>query len=252
MSGTVYPFGAGARFERRGLRDDVHEQVSDMLLSAQIEPGSRLSIDAIARDLNVSQTPVREALIQLERTGLVIRELHKGYRMAPPMSDAQVEELYDARLVLEVGAAQLAAAEAGVVGPLLRAAVAEQQRVAERIEESFVGGEVPFDLAREYFAVDWEFHRLIFQSTHNSFLIDMSESISTRVHRMRQSVETGLRDTADALIEHGRIADAFAHSAEAAGEAMRDHLEKVRLRSRRDAVDGAGDLHDNVEDRVGR
>lgn len=252
MSGTVYPFGSGALFKRRGLRDDVYEQVSDMLLSSQIEPGSRLSIDAIARDLNVSQTPVREALIQLERTGLVIRELHKGYRIASPMSDGQLEALYDARLVLEVGATELAAKDAAVAGPLLKTALAEQRRVAARIEESFVGGDVPFDLAREYFAADWEFHRLIFESTHNSYLIDMSESISTRIHRMRQSVETGVRDTADALIEHGRIADAFGQGAKAAGEAMRDHLERVRIRSRRDALDGAAELQVDVDDRAGR
>jgi DNA-binding GntR family transcriptional regulator len=165
--------------------------------------------------------------------------MHKGYRIAPPISDAQLEALYDARLVLEVGATELAARNAATVVPLLTAALDEQRKIAQRIEEGAAAGGVTFDLVREYFTVDWEFHRQIFQSTNNPFLIDMSESISTRIHRMRQSVDTGVRDTMDALAEHGRIAAAFEEGAEAAGEAMRDHIERVRIRSRSDAIEGA-------------
>ena len=64
----------------------------------------------------------------------------------------------------------------------------------------------------------------------------MSESISTRVHRMRQTVLTGVSDAEEAVSEHRAILDAFREGPTAAAEAMRAHVEKVRERSRSDAT----------------
>ena len=72
--------GLDATIERRGLRDHVYDHILQLLLSGDAAPGERLSIDTIARQLDVSPTPVREAMVQLERTGLVTREALKGYR----------------------------------------------------------------------------------------------------------------------------------------------------------------------------
>jgi DNA-binding GntR family transcriptional regulator len=236
MLETINPIHAGIALERRGLRDRVYELVLGTLMSPDIEPGSRLSIDTVARDLNVSPTPVREALVLLERTGLVTREAHKGYRVAPPISDGQLEALFDARLVLEGGATELATADAATIVPLLEAALEEHREVTQRVKDAAASGEIPVELLREYFAVDWGFHHLIFEGTHNPFLLDMSEAISTRVHRMRQTVQTGVSDADDAVIEHTAVLEAFkGGDPTVAGAAMRDHIEKVRTRSRSDS-----------------
>jgi DNA-binding GntR family transcriptional regulator len=232
---AVFPLGASSSLERRGLRDRVYELVLDMLLSSGIEPGARLSIDAIARDLDVSPTPVREALVQLERTGLVTRVTHKGYRVAPPLADDQLESLFDARIVLESGATALAAAHAAELVPALEVALAQHVEMTARVRSAASAGEIPVALLREYFAVDWTFHHLIFEGTRNPFLLDMSEGISTRVHRMRQTVETGVTDADQAVVEHRAILDAFSEGPEAAAAAMRSHIELVRTRARSDA-----------------
>lgn len=232
---AVFPLGASSSLERRGLRDRVYELVLDMLLSSGIEPGARLSIDAIARDLDVSPTPVREALVQLERTGLVTRVTHKGYRVAPPLADDQLESLFDARIVLESGATALAASQADDLVPALEVALAQHVEMTARVRASASTGEIPVALLREYFAVDWNFHHLIFEGTRNPFLLDMSEGISTRVHRMRQTVETGVTDADQAVVEHRAILDAFSEGPEAAAAAMRSHIELVRMRARSDA-----------------
>lgn len=88
----------------RGLRDDVYDALLDMLTSGSLEPDSPLTIDGLARFLAVSQTPVREALARLEDTGLVHRTANRGYRVAPPMSAAQMSELIEARLIMETSA----------------------------------------------------------------------------------------------------------------------------------------------------
>lgn len=236
MADTANSIDAGIALARRGLRDRVYELILSMLMNPEIEPGSRLSIDSVARDLNVSPTPVREALVMLERTGLVTRETHKGYRIAPPISDGQLEALFDARLVLEGGATELAATDAATLVPLLEAALAEHREIAQQVKGVAAKGEIPVELLREYFDVDWSFHHLIFEGAHNPFLLDMSEAISTRVHRMRQTVRTGVSDADDAVLEHQAVLDAFkGDNPGIAAAAMRDHIEKVRTRSRSDS-----------------
>ena len=236
MPETANAIDAGIALERRGLRDRVYELVLGSLMSPDIEPGSRLSIDTVARDLNVSPTPVREALVLLERTGLVTREAHKGYRVSPPISDGQLEALFDARLVLEGGATELAAADAPAVVPLLEKALLAHREVTKRVKHAAAIGEIPVELLREYFAIDWEFHHRILEGTHNPFLLDMSEGISTRVHRMRQTVQTGVSDANNAVAEHATVLNAFKGGDPLiAGAAMRDHIEKVRARSRSDS-----------------
>jgi DNA-binding GntR family transcriptional regulator len=215
------PLDATSMTARQGLRDRVYDLVLDMLMGSRLEPGSRLAIDQIARELHVSPTPVREALVQLERTGLVAREAHKGYRVAPPIAGVQLEALFDARIVLEGGATALA-----------------HEETTRRIRASGDGGDMPVGLIRDYFVVDWDFHHRVFEAAGNPFLLDMSEAISTRVHRMRQTMRTGVHDADDAVREHRAVIDAVADGPEAAAAAMRAHIERVRERSRRDADDG--------------
>ncbi|MET0933814.1 MAG: GntR family transcriptional regulator [Mycetocola sp.] len=236
MAEPTYPLGNTVVIERKGLRDRVYDLVLDMLVGQQVAPGTRLSIDAIARDLKVSPTPVREALVQLERTGLVTREPLKGYRVAPQITDGQLESLFDTRIVLEGGAAGLAARHSDVLVPQLEAALDEHRKVTDQVRAASATGDLSVGLLAEYFTVDWNFHHLIFEGTNNPFLIDMSEAISTRVHRMRQTVLSGVTDAEDAVSEHAQILEAFrTGDPDAAAAAMRDHIEKVRFRSRSDA-----------------
>jgi DNA-binding GntR family transcriptional regulator len=237
MPETAYPFDDGVTVQRRGLRDDVYALVLDMLMGSSIAPGTRLSIDGIARHLGVSPTPVREALIQLERTGLVTREALKGYRVAPPMTPTQLDALFDARLVLEVGTVELATRDATAVLPRLEAALKEHERVAYEIRRAAEDQPLPMDALRSYFAADWAFHQVFFDATKNPFLLDMSEAISTRAHRMRQTVSSGVTDAADAVKEHTAIVEAFrSGNAREAAQAMRSHLDKVRVRALADAA----------------
>ncbi|AMM21583.1 GntR family transcriptional regulator [Frondihabitans sp. PAMC 28766] len=236
MSDPLFPLAAVRSIERRGLRDHVYDRVLDVLLGPDVEPGARLSIDSIARELGVSPTPVREALVQLERTGLVTRVANKGYRVSPPLAAEQLDALFDARALLEGGATELAAAHASALVPRLEKALARHAETAAAVDEAVARGDLPVELLRTYFADDWNFHHVIFESTGNPFLVDMSEAISTRVHRMRQTLKTGISDADDAIVEHRAIIDALGVGPAAAADAMRSHIENVRERSRLDST----------------
>ncbi|QQD76232.1 GntR family transcriptional regulator [Curtobacterium sp. YC1] len=234
MSATLPSFGT-ERITQLGLRDRVYDRVLEVLMGHDVEPGMRLSIDGLARSLGVSPTPVREALVQLERTGLVTRQANKGYRVSPPLAGEQLEALFDARLIVESGAVELAA-RGDVAGLRERLSAALDEQAAVAAEVASVGvAHAPEELMARFFRSDWQFHQLIFDATRNPFLEEMSEVITTRVHRMRQIVEGGGDDTDRAVQEHRAILEALAADPTSAVAAMRLHIDAVRLRSRADA-----------------
>ncbi len=224
--------GLDASIERRGLRDHVYDRILQLLLSGEVAPSARLSIDTIARELRVSPTPVREAMVQLERTGLVTRQAHKGYRMAPPLDESQLAELFDARLMLETTAARLATpADDDFLAELRVAQVAHEQAGA-RVATSMSTGAPDVAATTDYFARDADFHRVVFAHCGNHYLNEMSEALGGQLHRMRQSVLHGVLDVNEAVAEHAAIVDAFSESDPDAPErAMRRHIEQVRARS---------------------
>jgi DNA-binding GntR family transcriptional regulator len=234
---TSLPIRGVGEVERRGLRDRVYDLILEMLLEGDVEPGARLSIDTLAKDLDVSPTPVREAMVQLERTGLVTREALRGYRVAPPLGEEQLAELFDARLMLEVEATRLATPHAAALLPDLRKALAHHAHEGERIVERLRHDPVPLSLTRAYFDSDLDFHRTIFSASRNRYVQEMYDSLGALTHRMRQSVIRGPRDVHEAAAEHRSIVEAFASGdPEAPERAMRAHIENVRARAVEDVV----------------
>jgi DNA-binding GntR family transcriptional regulator len=94
---------------REGLADRAYEALKEALLFREIPPGTRLNLDHIARELGVSNTPVREALSQLEADGLVRKEPYRGYTALPELGDGVLDEMYEFRLLIEPRLAAAAA-----------------------------------------------------------------------------------------------------------------------------------------------
>lgn len=83
------------------LSDETYSQIREMLLTHEIAPGERINIDALARDLDVSQTPVREALARLESDDLVIKEPLRGYQATDLLTVSQIQDLFQFRGLIE-------------------------------------------------------------------------------------------------------------------------------------------------------
>jgi GntR family transcriptional regulator, rspAB operon transcriptional repressor len=84
-----------SQLERR-----VYERLRDDIVSGELQPGAQLVEARIAEELGVSKTPVREALIRLQRDGLVAIEPYRGARVAQP-SPEDVREILELRRLLE-------------------------------------------------------------------------------------------------------------------------------------------------------
>ena len=78
-------------------------------MSLKLPPESRVSVDSLARELGVSQTPIREALSMLEANGLVSKAALRRLCHRPGMDRAQLDELFEFRLLIEPHAARKAA-----------------------------------------------------------------------------------------------------------------------------------------------
>ena len=217
--------------KRQALRDEVYEMILAELLGGQRPPGSRLSIDGLARQFEISPTPVREALVSLEHSGLVQYAARRGYVVAPTLSERQIRELIDTRQVVEGAALSRSFADWEAFEPDLRRAHEEHRSVVERIAEA---GSPDYEMVREHFRVDWGFHRTFFQHAGNRYLTEIIESLGTHVHRMRQTWASPAEslDAREALAEHAEILNHVANrNHDAALTALRTHLDHVRDRS---------------------
>jgi DNA-binding GntR family transcriptional regulator len=180
---------------------------------------------------------VREALVRLAATGLIVHEARKGYRIAPPLTPEQLKELMDARRLVEVGAAGHACRNGGeAFRSELAAALAAQKAAVDALHSA-----KPTDRAQRI-ALEWRvieadlrFHQVIFDHTHNQFIRLMADALSAQLHRIRQSAEQGVNDDVPALAEHGMILDAVATGDPAKAETtMKRHMDLVEQRSAAD------------------
>ena len=103
-----------AGFQVQSVADQVYEVLRERIASGEIERGSRLHQEDLAKEFGVSRTPVREALRRLAAEGLVDLFANRGARVATA-TDEQLRSSYETRLVVEPGAARIAA-ERGLDG----------------------------------------------------------------------------------------------------------------------------------------
>ena len=115
-----------------GLADRVYHELRDNIGSHQIRPGERLQEVSLAAQLGVSRTPVREALARLESEGMIAME-GRGF-VVPELTDADIEEIYQLRFLLEPEAVSSAVAE--VSGPSDLASMSSAVEDAAAAEKS--------------------------------------------------------------------------------------------------------------------
>ncbi|MDH2393797.1 GntR family transcriptional regulator [Streptomyces sp. HNM0663] len=208
--------GLSATPVRQALSDSVYEDIKAMVMDHEIAPGARVSIEALARTLTVSPTPVREALARLEADGLVIKRSLSGYRATELLTRQGLEELFEMRLLLEPRAAALAA---------LHADESQLDSIEAILEEmqSHSGPTGPYAAYRDFAALDQRFHNAVAEAAHRPLLSDAVERLHSHLNIFRLSSLEGSGDPT--LAEHERVVRAILRRrAERAAEAMAEHL----------------------------
>jgi DNA-binding GntR family transcriptional regulator len=211
------------RLQRSTLGDGVYDTLTALIMEHTLAPGDRVNIDALARQLEVSATPVREALARLESDGLVRKRALAGYTVSPLLTRDEFMEMFDMRLVLEGAAARWAAE---------RADKATRARIAQEAARTVApASDAPdgWESHAEFTKLDAQFHDLIADAAQNPLLRDAVARLHSHLHIHRLFFPHGKAGTTNQ--EHQKIAAAIkAGNPDKAEAAMREHLTRARER----------------------
>lgn len=206
---------------RSVLADEIYEFLKSKLMDNVVEPGSRLSIDGLARDLGCSATPIREALARLESDGLVVKRPHYGYTAAPLIDSTTFDELFRMRLLLEPACASWAAQ---VATPRQ---ITDMENLIAAMSKPVLGNR--YDSYKTFAAQDAAFHLALATATGVGLMVETLERLRPHAQLYRLYYAVGI--TADTVREHERVLEAISRRDEAeAAEAMNAHLNSSRSR----------------------
>jgi DNA-binding GntR family transcriptional regulator len=197
--------------QRDSMAERVKQELLRRIMNGDLPPGRRLVELQIARELNTSQGPVREALCELEGLELVVTEPYKGSRVRE-VTPVDIREAYMVRASLEELAGQLAA-------PHFKGATETLKKTAASI----------LDAARKkdiagYTRHDIQFHRTIVEGASNRILLRTWNSLAFEV-RLQLWLSKSKADLMDVQQAHWQIIDALdAGDGRRAGALLRKHI----------------------------
>jgi DNA-binding GntR family transcriptional regulator len=194
-----------------------------MILSGELSPGQRLVEAQLARDLQVSRTPIREALAQLQRESLVMTDSNQGLQVAT-FSAEDAAQLYECRIALEQ--VSVKAACENVTAAQLRKLHRLVQK-SEKLTETKPSQLLNFQLLE----LDYQFHRLIAEMSGNLWLQGMLDQIFDKMMLLRIQTIQQNQSVLDVRTEHLYIYEAIAQrNSEVAVDAVISHLKAAKQR----------------------
>jgi DNA-binding GntR family transcriptional regulator len=197
----------------KSLQEQAYQSLRSSILLGELAPGQRLVETQLAEKLQVSRTPIREALRQLQSDALVT--LENGNLRVATISVTDVVQLYDCRIALERLAVQ-GACQQGTPGQLHGLKQFVEQ--AENLDDQDHYSPAMLDL-------DHQFHHHIAECSGNPWLVGLLDQVFDKMALMR--VQTTRHDphVLDIRGEHRLIYEAIAHRApDAALKAIESHL----------------------------
>jgi DNA-binding GntR family transcriptional regulator len=200
-------------------KHQVYEVLKDRIVRNELRPGEYLNELAICRDLEVSKTPVREALQKLEHDRLVVIIPSKG-SFVSSISVDRIRETFEIREILECAAAR-------------RAAALETRERFKTILENHESYDIgnPAEI-RQRLLSGYQIHTLIIEAAQNSFLTDYYRTILSNIVQIRVFFlnRFGMKRLQETVQEHKRFLRAIVDGDPAGAEAaMREHLQRSHL-----------------------
>src|SRR5512134_2277143 len=200
MSSTPEIGSAGPTIVRLDLNDQVYAAIKERLLTREFGGGQKLSLQALADQLGVSRSPVHHALTRLTSEGLVVNE-PRGY-VVRPLTAELMDETHEARLALELHAAEL------TVGRVERERLERLAQIADETRR-FVSDHRITD-ARGYMLANQAFHEYQVDLAGNSIISQMYRRLCIHQLMERTIVVLAVSAAGGSTEEHSEIVDAYA------------------------------------------
>ena len=195
------------------LAQTAADELQEQILAGRLAAGAHLRLEETARALGMSPSPVREALRELERLGLVVQVPHRGARVAD-LTLADLRDTYAVRILLETRAVELAAAA------ITSATLGLAERSLERYDEALAASDMR--AARDAHAA---FHFALYEASGSPWLVRLIQPVWQSAERYRfmtvGSVDALLRRQAE---HRDLLAACAAGDAARAGALLAEHL----------------------------
>ncbi len=203
-----------------GTVDRVYRSVKEMAASFEFKPDERLNEGVLAKRLDTSRTPLREALNRLVAEGFLTFRRGQGF-FCRSLNPAEIMDLYEARAAIEAEAARLATLRAS------DKALDDLARFLEGSRAVYTPGTSPVELIR----LDEGFHMSVARLSENAELQRLLANLTGRIHYVRlidlQSLSERHGPAAITVEPHIQLVEAMRSRDPAhAAEAMRRHIEK--------------------------
>lgn len=160
--------------KRKKASDAIYKEIKRKIIEFEYEPNEHLSEELLAKSLEVSRTPLREAFHRLELENLVTK-LPTGRMVVARLTIAEAQELFQVRIALE--------------GLLTRHATLNMNdAVLDRLEQVMKDMEAAADVHRHADVVRYgsDFHRLLYESSQNRTAIGFLDQLRSRLERYRR------------------------------------------------------------------
>lgn len=207
------------------LADAAHARLSELILRNELVPGTPLSVPELSRRLDVSRSPVREAVQRLVYDGLADYRGRSG-TFVSSIDTHDFLDLLEVREVLEGLAARMAAIRAD------DAEIAELAEIHDRLDND--------EATSALVELDMAFHRLVRRMARNPEISTALARAQARAHLSMHSLWKGTRNIDAVRDEHGEILDAIrARDASRADRVARAHIVELRARVLRESDAGS-------------
>ncbi|NJK27911.1 MAG: GntR family transcriptional regulator [Coleofasciculaceae cyanobacterium SM2_3_26] len=211
----------------KSLHEETYCSLRESILAGELLPGKRLVETHLAEALQVSRTPIREALRQLEREALIVRDDRGGMRVVT-ISPVDAVQLYDCRLALEQLSVRTACE--AITPDWLREIESATLRAENLIADAIAADSSPPQVA-DMLALDRAFHCAIASGSGNPWLAHLLDGVFDKMHLLRIQTTTYNPRVLDISREHRCIYEAIARQdADAAVGAIETHLTASKQR----------------------
>jgi DNA-binding GntR family transcriptional regulator len=199
--------------KNRNLTSIVFDDIRNKILNYRLLPGNRISDTEIAEAMNISRSPVRQALFRLAEHGLIESRHNRGF-IVKVFSAKEIEDLHVLREALELSAIDL------VVKNMTRDTAQGLQHAVDRLKPLIDQNDIA-----EITRIDWQFHNLIIKGGGNTLMIGFYRSLQDRIKISFPHLQTPGPAMWEIYDEHKQILDNILYKNTAGARyAMSSHL----------------------------
>ncbi|WP_187429179.1 HTH-type transcriptional repressor RspR [Roseobacter fucihabitans] len=203
---------------RKSLHHELVDRLQNLIINAELEPGSKVPEKTLCDTFGVSRTPLREALKVLASDGLVRLEPNRG-AWVTQVTVSEVEEVFPVLGALEALSGELACKH------ISDAEIEQVRALHAQMIESYERRDLD-----AYFTINQKIHRAILLAARNATLTTSCQALSLRMQRARYLANMTEGRWYEAVQEHENILKYLsARDAKALAQTLLEHMDAKRL-----------------------